>query len=414
MFIGIHDPQWKMFVIRFLHALWSLLIIKYGYKIILHYSDKKTAGLGGLALAIFWIFPFISVRNLAEFVCVPPLFAATWYLIKDNRKAKDYLFAGLLLGLAFSLRFQSVLFSSGIGLALIITRTSIKNILYVLISFLILVSLTQGLTDYIIWKKPFGEFLAYVEYNINNANNYGQDVWFMYPALILGLLIPPLSFALFGGWFYIWKKFPFLFWPAFIYLAFHSYFPNKQERFITTILPSIIVGGVLGMKLIYEGKKIKIGPRFYKFSKYFVIGLNTILLCLLSVSYSKRHRCEAMSYLYKKNDSVNFMIEDSNKENDFTIPPLFYYGKWPSNYGISKTYNADSALKYYRAQDDKTRPSYVVFWQAENINARVDTLRKRFPTLTYEATIDASLVDKTLFWLNPLNDNQTAFIYKIK
>jgi hypothetical protein len=52
--------------------------------------------------------------------------------------------------------------------------------------------------------------------------------------------------------------------------------------------------------------------------------------------------------------------------------------------------------------------------QDENINARVDTLRKRFPTLTYEATVEASLLDKALHWLNPLNDNQTAYIYRIK
>lgn len=55
----------------------------------------------------------------------------------------------------------------------------------------------------------------------------------------------------------------------------------------------------------------------------------------------------------------------------------------------------------------------LFFWQAENINARVDTFKKRFPNLKYEATIEPSLIDKTLYWLNPLNDNQTAFIYKI-
>ena len=81
---------------------------------------------------------------------------------------------------------------------------------------------------------------------------------------------------------------------------------------------------------------------------------------------------------------------------------------------LSKTYNADSALKYYKAQDDKTRPSYVLFWQAENIKARVDTVKKRFPNLKYETTIDPSLIDKTLYWLNPFNDNHTAYIYRIE
>jgi hypothetical protein len=333
-------------------------------------------------------------------------------LIKPEKKDRDYILAGLLIGLAFSMRFQSVLFSTGIGIALLINRTSIKHLAFVLFTFLIFVSITQGLTDYFIWKKPFGEFLAYVEYNVNNATNYGVNVWYMYPALLLGLLIPPLSFLLLGGWFYIWKKIPILFWPAFVYLAFHSYFPNKQERFITTILPSVIIGGVLGMKYLYEKGKLNPQKAFFRYSKYFVLGLNAILLCGLSVSYSKRHRCEAAYYLYKKHDSNNFMLDDSNRD-DFAIPPLFYYGKWPSNYGITKINTPDSALKYYKAQTDKTRPSYIVFWQAENIEARVDSVKKRFPALTYEATIEPSFIDKLLYWLNPLNDNQTAFIYKI-
>jgi len=414
MFFGINDPQMKMLFIRFLHAMWSLLIIKYGYKIILHYTNQKTAWLGGLALAVLWLFPFVSVRNLAEFVCLPPLFIATWLLIKEDKKYRDYIFAGLLLGLAFSIRFQSVLFSAGFAIAVLVTKVKFKYIFAILISFLTFITLTQGVTDYFVWKKPFGEFLSYVEYNVNNANNYGNDVWYMYFALILGLLIPPLSFAFFGGWFYIWKKYPFLFWPAFLYLAFHSYFPNKQERFILTILPSIIVAGVVGIHHYIQNKKVNLNSRFIKFSKYFVIILNTILLCVLSVSYSKRHRCEAMTYLYEKGDCVNFLIEDSNKENDFLIPPLFYFGKWPSVFGISKTINADSALSYCKKHSSKTRPNYVVFWQAENIKARVDSMKKRFPTLIYEATIDPSLIDKTLYFLNPLNDNQTAYIYKIK
>jgi len=119
-----------------------------------------------------------------------------------------------------------------------------------------------------------------------------------------------------------------------------------------------------------------------------------------------------MTYLHNKNDSRNFFVEDSNKENDFLMPPLFYYGKWISVCGINRTFTADSALAYYKKLPPEMKPKYVVFWQAENISTRVDSLKKRFPTLRYETTIEPSLIDKTLFFLNPLNDNQTAFIYR--
>ncbi|MBA3664388.1 MAG: glycosyltransferase family 39 protein [Bacteroidetes bacterium] len=412
--IGIADPQLKMVFIRLLHAMWSLLVIKYSYKLTELYSNKRIAWYVGIFTAFYWFMPFMSVRNLVEFVCVPPVLIAIYLLSKPMLTSRNVLIAGLWLGIAFSIRFQTVFISAGIGLALLIMRTSLKNILLLALSFLTVVALSQGVVDYCIWKKPFAEFLSYVQYNVDNAGVYGTDNWHMYFDLIFGLLIPPLSFLLFAGYIVSGKKIPLIFWPVFFYLAFHTYFPNKQERFIMTVLPLIIISGTIGMFMIYEKRKEKINIRLFKFCKIFVIVLNLILLPILTLSYSKRHRVESMTYLYHKNDSNSFMVEDSNKENDFLMPPLFYYGKWFSVLGMSKSFNADSALYYYNRIEVKQRPNYVIFMQAENIAARVDSLKKRFPTLVYETTIEPSLIDKTLFFLNPLNDNQTAFIYKIK
>ena len=43
-----------------------------------------------------------------------------------------------------------------------------------------------------------------------------------------------------------WKKEPLLFWPTFLFFAFHTYFPNKQERFILPVIPMIIIAGFIG------------------------------------------------------------------------------------------------------------------------------------------------------------------------
>ncbi len=412
--IGILDPHFKMLLVRLIHALWSLLIIKYGYKIAEHYSNKKTAWYVGILLTFYWFMPFMSVRNLVEFVCVPPLLIAIYKLaIEQKAYWKTFVVAGLWLGIAFSIRFQSVFVTAGIGIALLIYKTAFKNILLMTVAFFAVVFTTQGLVDFIIWKRPFAEFIAYVEYNINNASIYGTDNWHMYFDLIFGLLIPPLSFVLFGGYFYSWKKLGLIFWPVLLYLAFHTYFPNKQERFVMTVLPLIIISGTIGMFAIYEKYKHKFNQKLFRFCKVFVISINLILLPILTLSYSKRHRVEAMSYLRTKTDIKGFMIEDSNKENDILLPALYYYGKWSPICGITKNYTADSAMYYCKQLPLNEVPNYVVFWQAENIKSRVDSLQKRFPTLTYEATIEPSLIDKTLYWLNPLNDNQTAFIYKI-
>lgn len=152
--IGMVDPQFKMMVIRFIHALWSLLIIKYGYKIALQNSNERTAWYVGLFLAVFWFMPFVSVRNLVEFVCVPPILMAIHLLNQKQVNWKNFFLAGIILGIAFSIRFQTIFISGGIGIALLMRRNSFKNSLITVTSFFLVLMLTQGLIDFLIWNKP--------------------------------------------------------------------------------------------------------------------------------------------------------------------------------------------------------------------------------------------------------------------
>lgn len=410
--IGINDPQMKMLFIRLFHALWSLLIVKYGYLITEKLSNRKIANYVGIFLGLYWFMPFLSVRNLAEVVCIPPFIWAIWLILKE-KNYRNYLLAGILLGISFSIRFQIAFMLAGLGISLLILKTPIKQLLCMTLGFLLVTLLTCGLVDYVLWKKPFAEFLSYIQYNIDNAESYGVNNWHMYFDLILGLLIPPLSIALFAGFFYSYKRTIIIFWGVIIYLAFHTYFPNKQERFVLTIFPFLIISGTIGAFEVYERYRSKFSIKLIRFSKWFVIVINSILLLFLSPSYGKRHRVESVYYLSKKSDCTTFFVEDSNKENDILMPPLFYFGKWFSVPGIHKNYTPANALEYYNHLTPSARPNYVIFMQAENINTRVAAMKEKFPKMKYEATIEPSLLDKTLFWLNPLNDNQTAYIYKI-
>lgn len=412
--LGLTDPQGKLYLIRLLHALWSLLIVYFGFKIAYKKSNLKVASWVGLALSLYWFFPFLSVRNLVEIACIPPMVIATWLVIKNNNKlsVKDALLVGFMLALAFSIRFQTVIFSAGFGLVLLLLRVPFKHLLLIVIGFLVTSFITLGILDIYVWGKPFVEFMAYVQYNIDNATVYGVDVWHMYISIILGLLIPPLSILIFAGYFKNWKKEPLLFWPTFLFFAFHTYFPNKQERFILPIIPFIIILGFIGgyqiiSKYNWESKK------WLKNTVVFCCILNLILLPVLTFSYSKRNRVEAMCYIAKQNDCVRLIIEDSNRD-DFTMPPQYYLQNWTSTYGITKLFTPDSMLAHYKGLKPSEKPNYVVFMQAEHINERVDSLKKRFPTLHYEATIEPSFIDKTMHFLNPLNDNQTTYIYKIQ
>jgi len=413
-FIGITDAQTKMYIVRFLHALLSLSIVYYGYRITEKISNTPTAKVVGLLLSIYWFMPFLSVRNLIEFVCIPPLIYATWLLIinRDTNKKGIYFLIGLILGIAFSIRFQTVLFTGGIFLALLIQKRFIPLILSIL-GFAACAVLIQGGTDYFVWGAPFVEFKEYIRYNIESANAYISQGWYTYFLTLGGILIPPVSLFLLFGFFRNWKKHLILFLPSFIFLVFHSYFPNKQERFIAPIIPFIIILGYAGWSEFQNSSEFWMKRKKLLHSCWvFFWILNTIPLFFISVTYSKKSRVESMTYIESKKDVKSLIMEESTRD-DFLMPPRFYLEKWVPYYGVTSLNSVEKLYKDLHNLPVSAQPNYVVFINQENIEKRVDEFKKYYPALTYETTIESSFIDKVVHYLNPINKNQTFYVYKI-
>ena len=270
--IGLTNPVVKMYLVRLLHALFSLLVVIYGYKITLRLSNQKTAGQVGLFLALLWFMPSLSVRNLVEIVCIPFLMISTWQLVvAEERKyvLLNYFLAGMVMGLAFTIRYQTMLYIGGVGLALLIGKKWKEPILFGLGAF-ISIFLTQGLVDLIIWHQPFCELQEYIRYNIAVRHQYGTDNNLMYFEIVLGFLIPPVSIFLFFRFLRTWKKHLVIFLPTAIFFLFHTFFSNKQERFIMSIIPFIVILGFIGWnefaeKSTFWGKRLKLTKGMFYF-----------------------------------------------------------------------------------------------------------------------------------------------------
>ncbi len=415
--IGIFDPQIKMYIVRFLHAAFSLITVFLGFRITETVSDKNSARMAGILLAVYWFFPNASVRNLVEVVCIPFLIISTWMLIKPVRKYffLHFFLAGIIAGFAFSIRFQSILFIGGMGLALLIQKRWKETILFGIGALICMTSL-QGIIDEIIWKHPFMEFKEYVRYNIENSKTYFVQEWYMYFALLFGMLIPPVSIFLLFGFFRSWKKHLMLFFPSFIFFLFHCYFPNKQERFILPIIPFIIILGVIGWNDFVQHSKFWMNrKKLLRGCWIFFWTLNIIPLLAVSVSYSKRSRVESMIYLSAKKDFKRLVVEESFRD-DFSMPPFFYLGKWyRGGYidGVTTKFPVDSLCARVRAHPE-VMPNYVIFFDEENLEQRVKNFKTCFPKIKFEAEIEPGFFDKTIHWLNPINKNYTAYIYKIE
>lgn len=411
-FAGVDDPQIKMLIVRLIHAIYSMITIYCGYRIAEKTTDIKTARLVGLLLGLLWFWPFLCVRNLVEVACIPMLAMATWLIVKDpDGPLKKYLIAGIFLALAFNIRFQSILFALGFCLALLLTKKFLQAIVCAT-GLLLGAALIQGSLDYFIWKQPFVEFGEYVRYNVENANTYGSKPWYNYIPLILGILIPPVSLFLFFGFFSGAKKHLLLFLPSFVFLVFHSYFPNKQERFILPIIPFIIILGCIGWyaysnKSTFWNRKQKWISNAWMF--FWLV--NIIPLVVVSLSYSKKNRVEAMVYLSERKDVQSLLIEDSNSDS-FIMSPNFYLGKWVSDYGITKSVPVDSMYSICSVLPEIRQPNYVLFYQEKNLTRRMALVLKYYQ-IQYLTTIYPSFIDHLMFTLNPRNVNQTTYIFKL-
>jgi hypothetical protein len=414
-YAGIVNPQTKMFIIRLLHAAFSLVTVYIGYKITLRLSDQKTARLTGLLLAVLWFMPFLSVRNLVEVVSIPFLIYGTW-LIMDNwdweNRLKYFFYAGLVIGLGFSVRFQIITFAFGMGLALLLKLRWKEAMLYAA-GFFFSAIIVQGGVDYFIWGRPFMELTEYIRYNMENATEYITSSWYNYILLILGSLIPPVSLFLFTGFFRSWRKHLVLFLPTFVFLLFHSLFPNKQERFIFPIIPFIVILGMIGWQdYLMNGNWLKPGRKTLKISWTLFWVLNIIALLPFSVMYSKKARVEAMSYL-SGFENVNRILTENTVSNKIPMCPAFYAGQKIYDYQVTNDTPLSSLPEKVKTIREY-QPRFFLFYEPDNLEKRVAAVQQDFPNMTYETTIEPGLVDKILYRLNPRNDNQTIIIYRNK
>ena len=409
-FVGILDPQVKMLLVRFIHAVYSLSVIVLAFRITERLSSKENALKAAWMLSLLWFIPAMSVRNLVEWVCVPPILASTFNLIKFEQegKRKDILWTGFWAGIAMGVRYQTLWFFVGVGVYMLM-RKQIVNGIFCFLAFFAAFFLTQA-NDLFLWGRPFVEMQEYIEYNIANSEGYGVSSWYKYFLTLGGMLIPPISLFLFVGYFSKFKKFLPVFIPSLIFLLFHSYFPNKQERFILPFVPYLIIGGLIGWSEIKEKFKWK---KFEAGSWKFFWIINIIPLIVLSTNYSKRSRVEAMSFLYEKADYNNYVMESSHTENA-QAPPQFYSGKWQKAYYVFKGYPVEKFQEDISKKPASDFPNYIMFFEDEDLKNRV----AKFELVTgkklkFIQVSEASYLDDLLHWLNPKNKNQPIFIYRI-
>ncbi|MBK9176895.1 MAG: glycosyltransferase family 39 protein [Flavobacteriales bacterium] len=409
--VGITEPKTVMLVVRLLHALWSLVVVRVGYRIALRLGDARSAWQTGLFLALFCFMPFLAVRNLVEVACIPFLMLGAWRLVRSDAPSwMDALVAGVWIGMAMNVRFQVIFFAAGPGLAFLMQRKWPQAITYGL-GVALPLAIIQGGLDFFLWERPFAELTQYVMYNLANTTTYGVLPWYNYLLLLAGLFIPPLSLAVLFGFFRRPK--PLLLWlSVFLFLAIHSYFPNKQERFMLPIVALFFVLGYAAWEQWRARSQWWQGrTTLWNGTLAFVWALNLVLLPVLCTTYSKRSRVEALSALRDLGPVTGLIIEDTF-EGEAPMPPLFYLGQWNMTVlpWTEPTADLDSALV---AKSDRPRPNTILFFGEEDLEARKQRIEAVMGPVELIGKAEPGFMDRLVHWLNPVNRNETIVIGRV-
>lgn len=419
--VGISSPTSQMFLIRLLHGLFSLFMVYFGFKIADKLGGRNSAIWAGLTLAAFAWFPHLGVRQLVEVVCIPPLMWSTWVVLKKHhteRNWRTWLLAGVGLGLATSLRYQVGIFGIGWVLAIALTNLeagrkftqTVKETGLLALSSLFFFSLGQ-IQDLFIWGEPFAQLRAYIEYNSTHSSGYPQGFWHQYIWVILGLLLPPFSFAWSFGMGAVARKHAMLVLPSLVFFIFHSYFPNKQERFILPMVPFVIVAGSIGWMAFRERSKFWQRRRSLEHRLAFLfIAINLMVGGVLCGVRPKKSRIDAMTALYDQGNLSNFLIVHTDKP---AMPPQFYSGSWEKYWSSDLSTDEENQRQIMCNSPTRAFPNYIVFSGSQHLGEGVERYKSTYSSMEYIRQVAPGKWDRLLSWLNPINSAERMMIYSI-
>ncbi|QMU30220.1 glycosyltransferase family 39 protein [Adhaeribacter radiodurans] len=438
--LGLMSPTGKMTVVRVLHALYSLLVVYYGYKITELLSNQRNARLVGLMLALIWFIPFMSVRNLVEITCIPPYLAAFYLILKPETNNKRVIFgryfgAGALFALSFVLRYHILLFVVAVGLVLLYQKQWIK-VIYLGLGFNLIAFFIQGTIDITFYKFPFHSVVTYFLYNSDKAHSHSPIYHYVFTILLF--LVPPLSIYMLLGYARTAKIAPSLFVAGILFLVVHTAVPNKQAQFILPLIPLIVILGVVGWQsFVQQSKFWQTRRKLLAASWTFFWIINITAAVVLAFTYPNKSRITPLVYLSQKENLHGVLLEFGNQS--FKVPPLFYLGHmaaeaedyisdkknmWrrykakkplPKDFVMVYSLNDEKPLEKVKAEvDPNYEPNYVVVVGQDELAKRLKRLGRLYSNLKLDQTIAPSLYDQVLHRLNPrVYKDEHVYIYQI-
>lgn len=407
--VGIESLNAMMYVIRGWHALLSLVPVWLTYRIVLMVTGRlRWAVWGGLAAALHFAFPFLGVRNLIEVVGGEIWLAAIYlyYRYRQDRRLHWLYLAGLVAGLAWMIRFQIAFAVIPVPLILWYEFRSLRPALHFggAVAVMLLLS---GLADWLLLGRFAGSTLTNLGMNAGIPALY-NTIPLLYPAILLLLFIPPLSFLLA----YLTlrpsfiKRHLMLFATSVFFVVCHAVQSNQQERFVFPIVFAFLVMVILALWEKYQDHGRFMRPRWLANGLLaLAVFVNLLMLPIMSTAYGQKGMIEPLKW---------FEREAPSARAAFLQPGI---KRWvPIEYA-----GASFQSFYIREWPDWQRPAaqqpfdYFVFYPRREGDLAVlqDSVTARFGAIEPVLHVEPSLYDRVLHWLNQSHNNSyEAFVFR--
>jgi 4-amino-4-deoxy-L-arabinose transferase-like glycosyltransferase len=279
---GISQIGTGVFYTRLFNIMFSAFSIFLVYKLSSElYGNKKIAYISSLLLGSNWLFLFWGSRSLADPAMIPffllSLLFVTLSLNRSNRNGFYALLAGISLGFAFMIRFQSVILVLPVAIYYLIKYR--KLLLYYVAGFAIILFF-QGVLDYLTWgqflESPVAWFRLTLGGVFNGAGSGGGSSYTFftlsappyYLFTVLPLIFGPCLWLAFFGIKKNWQSFL----PVSIVLTYMGLLSTGLQvfRYLLPIIPLICI--LMAKSYFYFNSKNK----YMRYSGYFLMALSVI------------------------------------------------------------------------------------------------------------------------------------------
>ena len=181
--------------------------------------------------------PVATVFVLAAFIC-----------LVSRATAVRSLWAGVLLGIAATLRFSEFIFALP-ALGVLVLRRDWKNAAIVGITMLAVSMTILGVSDYLYWGSPFHSLNAVTDYTLVkrlSSRGYQFVGWYIFHSAEW-INVPTLLLAGFG----VWRTRDTAIWAIMPIVAL-SLLPHKESRYLIPVVPFIAILAAFGMRLFVD------------------------------------------------------------------------------------------------------------------------------------------------------------------